>query len=53
MNDPIARDDEGCTACDDTGEVDCPECDGSGMDDDGEVCDLCEGSGTTNCPECG
>lgn len=48
-------DDDGveCSLCCDTHEVDCDECDGSGVDDDGNNCEQCEGSGTLECPECG
>lgn len=50
-----------CYYCDDTGYVDCPECDGDdtckecngdGYDDDGSKCDECKGKGTIKCPTC-
>lgn len=41
-----------CDVCEDTQEVDCLECEGSGMTDDGEICEYCGGAGTIDCPEC-
>ena len=36
-----------CPTCNETGEVDCPACDGKG-----EGCEDCEGSGKSECPDC-
>ncbi len=43
---------EACPECDGSGEVDCMDCEGSGIGEDGEVCDACFGDGSEDCPNC-
>lgn len=42
---------EDCITCDGMYEVDCPICEGSGIDQ-GEVCLQCNGRKYVSCPEC-
>ena len=42
-----------CDYCESTEVVDCDDCDGSGMDDDGDCCDACAGVGEVECSWCG
>lgn len=41
-----------CKECLDTGEIDCEECEGPGMDDDGDECPQCGGLGNVECEFC-
>lgn len=43
----LIPDDPECTDCDDSGEIECPDCDGG--DDD---CEACEGDGYVKCESC-
>jgi hypothetical protein len=42
----------GCTSCDEVGDVDCPNCDGSGVNRYGLDCVWCAGDGSVCCPDC-
>jgi len=43
---------QGCQRCDEVGDVDCPNCDGSGENKYGLECVWCSGSGDVCCPDC-
>jgi len=40
-----------CGICDDGG-VECPDCDGDGVDGDGDTCSNCQGEGSVECKNC-
>jgi hypothetical protein len=40
-----------CGICDDGG-VECPDCDGDGVDGDGDTCSNCQGEGSVECINC-
>lgn len=43
---------EVCQACDGDKCIDCPNCGGCGMEDDGTMCTECLGRGTCDCGAC-
>ena len=42
-----------CPKCHGCGEMDCPECNGTGYSFDGGQCENCYGEGTVTCDRCG
>lgn len=43
----LIPDDPECTDCDDSGEIECPDCNGTD-----ENCEACEGDGYVECQSC-